>query len=239
MPTFNTVTLYKCEYGVRAEIEAESPAGVVDELQRREAEPDFWDAAKYIDDSAGPTEFMVIDDDGETVADTTVPMIDGERYAVLENAERCHEPLLTASRELAHNTVWYEEGDQTREEFDAMLAHLAADRGAMLLRETVVHKHWKTPENFQMLQVRDMPNALAPIINVIVINLAYLIVGVVIVEVVFVYPGLGQLLVDSVAKRDLPVVQAASLIFAGVYILMNLTADILSIMTNPRLMHPK
>ena len=59
-----------------------------------------------------------------------------------------------------------------------------------------------------------LPNALAPIINVIVINLAYLIVGVVIVEVVFVYPGLGQLLVDSVAKRDLPVVQAASLIFA-------------------------
>ncbi len=84
-----------------------------------------------------------------------------------------------------------------------------------------------------------LPNALAPIINVIVLNLAYLIVGVVIVEVVFVYPGLGQLLVDSVAKRDLPVVQASSLIFAGVYILMNLTADILSIMTNPRLMHPK
>jgi peptide/nickel transport system permease protein len=54
-----------------------------------------------------------------------------------------------------------------------------------------------------------MPNALAPIINVIVINLAYLVVGVVIVEVVFVYPGLGQLLVDSVSKRDLPVVQAS------------------------------
>ena len=84
-----------------------------------------------------------------------------------------------------------------------------------------------------------LPNALAPIINVIALNLAYLVVGVVIVEVVFVYPGLGQLLVDSVSKRDMPVVQACSLIFAGVYILLNLTADILSIVSNPRLLHPR
>ena len=84
-----------------------------------------------------------------------------------------------------------------------------------------------------------LPNALAPIINVIVINLAYLVVGVVIVEVVFVYPGLGQLLVDSVSKRDIPVVQASAMVFAGTYILLNLTADVLSIMTNPRLMHPR
>jgi peptide/nickel transport system permease protein len=84
-----------------------------------------------------------------------------------------------------------------------------------------------------------LPNALAPIINVVAINLAYLVVGVIIVEVVFVYPGLGQLLVDSVSKRDFPVVQAASLIFAAAYILLNLTADVLSIMTNPRLMHPR
>ena len=84
-----------------------------------------------------------------------------------------------------------------------------------------------------------LPNALAPIINVIAINLAYLVVGVVIVEVVFVYPGLGQLLVDSVSKRDFPVVQASALIFAAAYILLNLTADVLSIMTNPRLMHPR
>ncbi|MCH8155608.1 MAG: ABC transporter permease [Proteobacteria bacterium] len=84
-----------------------------------------------------------------------------------------------------------------------------------------------------------LPNAFAPIINVIAINLAYLVVGVVIVEVVFVYPGLGQLLVDSVSKRDIPVVQASGMIFAATYILLNLTADVLSIMTNPRLMHPR
>lgn len=84
-----------------------------------------------------------------------------------------------------------------------------------------------------------LPNALAPIINVIALNLAYLITGVVVVEVVFVYPGIGQLFVDSVKIRDIPVVQACCLIFAAAYILLNLTADILSIVSNPRLRHPK
>lgn len=84
-----------------------------------------------------------------------------------------------------------------------------------------------------------LPNAWAPIINVIVINLAYLVVGVVVVEVVFVYPGLGQLLVDSVQRRDLPVVQICSLVFAATYVLLNLSADILAILTNPRMLHPK
>lgn len=82
-----------------------------------------------------------------------------------------------------------------------------------------------------------LPNALAPIINVVALNLAYLITGVVVVEVVFVYPGLGQLLVDSVALRDVKVVQAASLIFASAYVLLNLTADVLSTLSNPRLIH--
>lgn len=80
-----------------------------------------------------------------------------------------------------------------------------------------------------------LPNALAPIINVVAVNLAFLIVGVVVVETVFVYPGLGQLLVDSVAARDVPVVQAACLIFAAAYVSLNLIADILAILTNPRL----
>jgi peptide/nickel transport system permease protein len=84
-----------------------------------------------------------------------------------------------------------------------------------------------------------LPNALAPIVNVVALNLAYLVVGVVIVEVVFVYPGLGQLMVDSVSKRDIPVVQACSMIFASVYILLNLSADIISIVTNPRILHPR
>ncbi len=84
-----------------------------------------------------------------------------------------------------------------------------------------------------------LPNAWAPIVNVIAFNLAYLVVGVVVVEVVFVYPGVGQLMVDSVTSRDIPVVQACALIFAGTYILLNLFADIVSIVTNPRLLHPR
>lgn len=82
-----------------------------------------------------------------------------------------------------------------------------------------------------------LPNALAPIINVVAINLAYLITGVVIVEVVFVYPGLGQLMVDAVKTRDFPVVQAISMIFGSAYILLNLLADVLSTLSNPRLIH--
>jgi peptide/nickel transport system permease protein len=84
-----------------------------------------------------------------------------------------------------------------------------------------------------------LPNAWAPIANVIALNLAYLVVGVVVVEVVFVYPGIGQLMVDSVIKRDMPVVQGCALIFAGTYILLNLAADIVAIVTNPRLLHPR
>jgi peptide/nickel transport system permease protein len=84
-----------------------------------------------------------------------------------------------------------------------------------------------------------LPNAWAPIVNVIAFNLAYLIVGVVVVETVFTYPGIGQLMVDAVRTRDMPVVQACSLIFAVTYILLNLIADIISIATNPRLLHPR
>ncbi|HEX9448732.1 MAG TPA: ABC transporter permease [Dongiaceae bacterium] len=84
-----------------------------------------------------------------------------------------------------------------------------------------------------------LPNALAPILNVIALNLAYLIVGVVVVEVVFVYPGMGQWIVDSASKKDMPVVQACGIIFAAVFISLNILADLLAIITNPRLRHPR
>ncbi len=91
----------------------------------------------------------------------------------------------------------------------------------------------------RIIVLHAFPNALSPIINVIVLNLAWLVVGVVIVEVVFVYPGLGQLLVDSVFSRDLPVVQASGLIFACTYVLLNLTADVLAMISNPKLRRPR
>ncbi|MBC2807232.1 ABC transporter permease [Rhizobium ruizarguesonis] len=92
---------------------------------------------------------------------------------------------------------------------------------------------------FRAIVKHAAPNALAPIINVIALNLAYLVVGVVVVEVVFVYPGMGQYMVDAVTVRDMPVVQACGLIFAAVYIFLNMTADILAIIANPRLRHPR
>lgn len=91
----------------------------------------------------------------------------------------------------------------------------------------------------QVIWRHAFPNAIAPVVNVVMLNLAYLVVGVVVVEVVFVYPGMGQYLVDHVAKRDLPVVQAVGLIFAAVYIGLNILADVISILANPRLRHPK
>ena len=83
------------------------------------------------------------------------------------------------------------------------------------------------------------PNAVAPVVSVVMLNLAYLVVGVVVVEVVFGYNALGQYLVDHVTKRDLPVVQAVGLIFAAVYIFLNMLADVIGILANPRLRHPK
>jgi len=83
------------------------------------------------------------------------------------------------------------------------------------------------------------PNAIAPVVSVVMLNLAYLVVGVVVVEVVFGYNALGQYLVDHVTKRDVPVVQAVGLIFAAVYIFLNMAADIIAIVANPRLRHPK
>ena len=70
-------------------------------------------------------------------------------------------------------------------------------------------------------------------------SLGYLVVGVVVVEVVFVYPGMGQYMVDAVTVRDMPVVQACGLIFAAFYIFLNMFADILAIIANPRLRHPR
>ncbi|MDZ4096561.1 MAG: ABC transporter permease [Paracoccaceae bacterium] len=92
---------------------------------------------------------------------------------------------------------------------------------------------------FAVIARHAFPNAVAPVVNVVMLNLAYLVVGVVVVEVVFVYPGMGQYLVDHVSKRDVPVVQACGLVFAAVYIGLNILADVISILANPRLRHPK
>ena len=93
--------------------------------------------------------------------------------------------------------------------------------------------------SFEVIRKHAFPNAVAPIVNVVMINLAYLVVGVVVVEAVFAYPGMGQYLVDAVVKRDVPVVLTSGIIFSAVYIILNMIADIVSILSNPRLRHPK
>jgi peptide/nickel transport system permease protein len=80
-----------------------------------------------------------------------------------------------------------------------------------------------------------LPNALGPALNVTALNLTYLIGGVVVVESVFSYPGLGKMLVDSISVRDVPVVEATALLASAVYIIANLVADVLGMMLNPRL----
>jgi peptide/nickel transport system permease protein len=80
-----------------------------------------------------------------------------------------------------------------------------------------------------------LPNALSPTLNVTALNLAYLVGGVVVVERVFSYPGFGNLLVDSLQLRDLPVIESTVMIAALVYVLANLLADVTGILLNPRL----
>jgi len=78
-------------------------------------------------------------------------------------------------------------------------------------------------------------NAMSPIANVIALNLAYLVSGVVIVETIFAYPGLAKLIVDGVSSRDYPVIQSCAIIFCSAYLLFILVADIAAILSNPRL----
>ncbi len=81
-------------------------------------------------------------------------------------------------------------------------------------------------------------NAIGPIVNVIALNLAYLVSGVVIVETIFAYPGLAKLMIDGVQTRDLPLVQACAMIFCGTYVIPIIIADVISIVSNPRLRQP-
>jgi peptide/nickel transport system permease protein len=123
------------------------------------------------------------------------------------------------------------------------LAHMMRNTRAALIgvmsRPYIEMARLKGEPEMRIVLRHALPNAIGPIASVIAINLAYLIAGVVVVEVVFVYPGIGQTMVDAVRNRDVPVVQACALIFSAAYIMLNLIADIISIVSNPRLLHPR
>ncbi len=80
-----------------------------------------------------------------------------------------------------------------------------------------------------------VPHAIGPVAQVIALQLAWMAGGVVVVEFLFRYPGLGQALIDAVNYRDVQVVQAISMLVAAVYVVVNLAADVVGILTNPKL----
>jgi peptide/nickel transport system permease protein len=80
-----------------------------------------------------------------------------------------------------------------------------------------------------------LPNALLPAINVVALTIAWLLGGVVVIETVFNYPGLGRLTVTAISERDLAVVQTVALIVSALYVAINLAADLLTLLANPRL----
>ncbi len=122
----------------------------------------------------------------------------------------------------------------------AVMAHVMRMTRATLLE--IGRKPWMEMAVLKGLPARwrlwhhALPNAAGPLANVVAMNMAWLITGVVVTETVFVYPGAGRLMVDAVIARDIPVVQACALVFAAVYILLNLVADIMALITNPRLL---
>lgn len=124
-----------------------------------------------------------------------------------------------------------------------ILAHMMRNTRAAIIsvmsRPFIEMAHLKGESAARVVLRHALPNVVGPIASVVALNLAYLIAGVVVIEVVFVYPGIGQTMVDAVRNRDIPVIQACALIFSVTYILLNLIADIISIVSNPRLLHPR
>jgi len=80
-----------------------------------------------------------------------------------------------------------------------------------------------------------LPNAVGPIVNAVALSLSYLLGGVVIVEVIFNYPGVASLMVDAVTNRDMPLLQACAMLFCTGYLILVLIADISAILANPKL----
>jgi peptide/nickel transport system permease protein len=112
---------------------------------------------------------------------------------------------------------------------------LRASTIGVLDSEFVMMADLKGLPNRLVLWRHALPNALGPTFQVIALNLAWLTGGIVVVEYVFNYPGIGTALVRAVANRDMPVVQALCMLIAAVYVVTNLAADIATILVNPRL----
>ncbi len=95
----------------------------------------------------------------------------------------------------------------------------------------------KGASQWRIVMTHALPNAIGPIANAIAFSLSFLLGGVIIVETIFNYPGVAKLMVDGVATRDLPLVQACAMIFCAAYLLLVTLADVAAILANPRLRH--
>lgn len=93
----------------------------------------------------------------------------------------------------------------------------------------------KGASRVRMVLYHALPNALGPIANAVALSLSYLVGGVIIVETVFNYPGVAKLMVDAVATRDLPLIQSCAIIFCVSYLTLTTLADMIAILSNPRL----
>ena len=87
----------------------------------------------------------------------------------------------------------------------------------------------------RMVLAHALPNAVGPIANAVALSLSYLLGGVIVIETIFNYPGIAKLMVDAVATRDLPLIQTCAMLFCIVYLFLITTADIIAILSNPRL----
>ncbi len=92
---------------------------------------------------------------------------------------------------------------------------------------------------WRVLLVHALPNSIAPTIQVIGLNLLYLAGGIVVVEYVFAYPGIGAGLVDGVSARDIPVIQFITLVLAAFYVFMNILTDVVALLASPRRRLPR
>ena len=121
----------------------------------------------------------------------------------------------------------------------AIFAHMSRlTRAAMtdVLRSSYIEMAiLKGVSRRRLVFLHTLPNALGPIANVVALSVGYMFGGVILVEVVFAYPGLARLMVDAVSARDIPLVQATTLLFAGSYIVINVVADLVAVLANPRL----
>ncbi|AYN96777.1 ABC transporter permease [Pseudomonas sp. LTJR-52] len=106
------------------------------------------------------------------------------------------------------------------DQMDSAYIEMARLKGVSTIRAVLLHA---------------LPNAVGPIANAVALSLSYLLGGVVIVETIFNYPGIAQLMVDGVASRDMPLIQACAMLFCCAYLVLITLADLCAILSNPRL----